>query len=158
MKPLINIDELVYESHADGDFVGQYAVIGEKIGAKQLGFNISICPPGKKVCPFHSHYHEEEMVFILEGEGTLRFGKSEYKLRKGDFVSFPTGGPEVAHQIINTGQVDLKYFALSTKSPTEIAEYPDSNKVGVYVGTPGARSLKALFKHDSAVDYFEGES
>ena len=157
MKPVINLDELEFRSHADGPFVGKYGVIGERIGARKLGYNLTICPPGKTVCPFHNHHVDEEMFFILEGEGRLRFGDQEYPLRRHDIVACPPGKRDVAHQIINTGAADLVYLALSTMEPSEICEYPDSNKVGVYVGQQGNRQLRLMFKADQAVDYFEGE-
>ena len=157
MKPVVNIDELTYQSHSQGKFEGRYALIAEKIGAKQLGYNISICPPGKIVCPFHNHHNEEEMFFILEGEGLLRFGNEKYPLRKNDFIACPAGGREVAHQIINTGPTDLIYLAVSTTEQVEVAEYPDSDKIGVFSGKRGERVLRKLFKATSDVDYFEGE-
>jgi uncharacterized cupin superfamily protein len=67
VKPIINLDELKFVS--DGpEAPGTHAVISDFIGAKKLGYNISVCPPGKSVCPFHNHRINEEMVFILEGE------------------------------------------------------------------------------------------
>jgi|SRR5947207_431493 len=157
MKPVINLDQLALQSHADGPFQGQYGVIAERVGAKKLGYNLTVCPPGKTVCPFHNHRVNEEMFFILEGEGLLRFGDQEYRLRKHDVIACPPGGREVAHQIVNTGSVDLKYLALSTMDPAEIAEYPDSDKVGVYVGQQGNRDLRLMFKVAQNVDYWEGE-
>lgn len=157
MKPIINIDELVFES--DGpDSPGHTAVVSDGIGAKKLGYNISVCPPGKSVCPFHNHRINEEMFFILEGEGLLRFGDKEYPLRKFDFVACPPGGREVAHQMINTGKVDLKYLALSTMIPEEVCEYPDSDKVGVFIGKQGKREYRKLFKASEDVDYMVGET
>jgi uncharacterized cupin superfamily protein len=42
----------------------------------------------------------------------------------------PTGGPEVAHQIItNTGTTTMRYLALSTLVDIETCEDPDSQKV-----------------------------
>jgi uncharacterized cupin superfamily protein len=64
----------------------------------------------------------------------------------------------VAHQIINTGQKELRYLALSTKERVEVAEFPDSNKVSVMVGDYGAMALRAVFKADQTVPYGEGES
>ena len=157
MKPVINLDQLALQSHADGPFQGQYGVIAERVGAKKLGYSLTVCPPGKTVCPFHNHRVNEEMFFILEGEGLLRFGEQEYRLRKHDVIACPPGGREVAHQIVNTGSVDLKYLALSTMDPAEIAEYPDSDKVGVYVGQQGDRDLRLMFKAAQNVDYWEGE-
>jgi uncharacterized cupin superfamily protein len=158
MKPVINLNELEIVSHEDGPFEGKYGVIGERIGAQKLGYNQTICPPGKKVCPFHNHHVDEEMFFILEGEGLLRFGDREYPLRKHDIIACPPGGRDVAHQIVNTGKTDLKYLALSTMARSEICEYPDSDKVGVYVGKPGSRDLRLMFRAEQAVDYFDRET
>lgn len=157
MKPIINLDELEFVS--DGrEMPGKTATVGNKIGAKKLGYNISVCPPGKSVCPFHNHRINEEMFFILEGEGILRFGDQEFPLRKFDFVACPPGGREVAHQMINTGKTDLKYLALSTKFREEICEYPDSDKVGVFIGDYGAMEYRKLFAASTDIPYMTGEN
>jgi uncharacterized cupin superfamily protein len=158
MKPVINLDELDIVSDEHGPFQGRYGVIGERIGAQKLGYNLTICPPGKKVCPFHNHHVDEEMFFILEGEGLLRFGDQEYPLRKHDVIACPPGKRDVAHQIVNTGKTDLKYLALSTMARSEICEYPDSNKVGVYAGVPGKRDLRLMFRAEQSVDYYDRET
>jgi uncharacterized cupin superfamily protein len=159
MKPVINLDELTLESHAGGPFQGRYGVISTRIGARDLGYNLTVVAPGQKACPFHNHHINEEMFFIIEGEGLLRFGAGEYPLRKHDVVSCPPGKRDVAHQIINTGKSELKYLALSTMERGDICEYPDSNKVGVYAGGEyGNRDIQLVFKADRAVDYIEGES
>lgn len=42
------------------------------------------------------------------------------------------GGPDTAHQLINASDSDeMKYLAVGTSESPEIAEYPDSGKVGV---------------------------
>lgn len=97
------------------------------------------------------------MFFILAGSGLLRFGDQEYPLRAHDVIAAPPGKRDVAHQIINTGQTELRYLALSTNKRHDICEYPDSNKIGVAVGEAGNRDLRALFKAEQAVDYFDGE-
>jgi len=158
MKPVINLDELELVSHAGGPFEGRYGTIGKRIGAQKLGYNLTICPPGKKVCPFHNHHVNEEMFFILEGEGLLRFGDREFPLRKHDIVACPPGKRDVAHQIVNTGKTDLKYLALSTMERSEICEYPDSNKVGVYVGERGTMDLRLMFRAEESADYYDRET
>jgi uncharacterized cupin superfamily protein len=157
-KPVINLDELEIISDEDGPFAGKFGLIAERIGAQKLGYNLTICPPGKKVCPFHNHHVNEEMFIILEGEGVLRFGEQEYPLRKYDVVACPPGGRAVAHQIVNTGKNDLKYLALSTMERSDICEYPDSNKVGVMVGKQGNRDLRLMFRAEQTVDYFDRET
>ena len=49
----------------------------------------------------------------------------------GDIIACPPGGPETAHQILNTGNEELRYLAVSTKPSPEICDYPDSGKFGV---------------------------
>jgi len=156
-KPVINLDELTLVHTADGPFEETYGPISERIGAKRLGYSVTTVPPGKKSCPFHNHQVGEEMFFILEGSGTLRFGDRTLPLRKYDVIACPPGAREVAHQIINTSDADLKYFCLGTQDEHEVCEYPDSDKVGVFIGTPGIRRMRALFKAKSAVDYMDGE-
>lgn len=158
MKPVINLDELIIESEpAKGSFQQSYGVISDRIGAKGLGYNLTIVPPGKRACPFHNHHNNEEMFFIIEGNGLLRFGKNEFPLRKNDVIACPPGKQDVAHQIINTGTSELKYLALSTKNKTEVCEYPDSNKVGVFVGDFEKMDLRKIYLTDQTVDFDHGE-
>jgi len=77
-------------------------------------------------------------------------------------IACPPGGRETAHQIINTGTVELKYLAVSTKQSPEIAEYPDSGKFGVLAeygmnaeGKP--QGFRFVGRAGLNVDYWEGE-
>ncbi|HLI16684.1 MAG TPA: cupin domain-containing protein [Rhodanobacteraceae bacterium] len=149
-----------------GEGAGKYdirwAEIASRIGARKLGYNLTVVAPGKRNCPFHSHRAEEEMFFILEGSGELRYGDRRYPLRKGDVIACPTGGPETAHQIINTGDIELRYLAVSTLAPIEICEYPDSGKFGVYEDLPDPAHashprLRHVARHEDSRDYWEGE-
>jgi uncharacterized cupin superfamily protein len=140
----------------------RWAEIASCIGARKLGYNLTVVAPGKRNCPFHSHRAEEEMFFILEGSGELRYGDARYPLRAGDIVACPTGGPETAHQIINTGDSEMRYLSVSTMAPIEICEYPDSGKFGVYEDLPDDANgrharLRHLARHEDARDYWEGE-
>ncbi len=158
MKPVINLDELKLEHEpANGPFQQSYGVISDSIGAKKLGYNLTIVPPGKRACPFHNHHNNEEMFFIVEGAGLLRFGDKEFPVRKHDVVACPPGTRDVAHQMVNTGTTDLKYLALSTKDRTEVVEFPDSNKVGAFVGDYAKMDLNKIFEADKTVSYNHGE-
>jgi uncharacterized cupin superfamily protein len=97
------------------------------------------------------------MFLVLEGTGTLRFGEKEYPIKKHDIIACPPGGRDVAHQIVNTGQAELKYLSLSTNEPYDICEYPDSNKIMSIVGKTGNRDFKHISKAEHEVDYYEGE-
>src|SRR5512138_676586 len=130
---VVNLEELKLEHFTKGDKYESDAVrIGPLVGAKDLGYSYDVVPPGKRSCPFHSHRGEEEMFFVVRGTGTLRYGNETRKIRAGDVICCPTGGPETAHQIINDSSADLRYLSISTMSTAEICEYPDSGKIGAY--------------------------
>ena len=155
---VVNIDELELERGSKGEkFAWSSARIGPKIGAKDLGYSYDVVPPGKRSCPFHSHYGEEEMFFIVKGAGTLRYGNETRKVRAGDFICCPTGGPDTAHQLVNDSREPLAYISVSTMMPAEVCEYPDSRKVGSYGGRTPSR-LKHMTTADSAVDYWKDET
>jgi uncharacterized cupin superfamily protein len=154
---VVNIDELKLEPGSKGDkFEWRSARIGPKLGAKDLGYSYDVLPPGKAGCPFHSHHAEEEMFFIVKGTGTLRYGNDTRKVRAGDFICCPTGGPDTAHQLVNDSTDDLAYISISTMAPAEICEYPDSKKIGAFGGKSPSR-LRHMTGADSGVDYWKDE-
>ena len=157
-KPFVNLDEVEFtDVEANGYYTSKRAQFSAAIGARKLGYNLTELPAGKAQCPFHSHRAEEEMFLILEGEGELRFGDQRYKIRKHDVIACPTGGPDVAHQIINTGSTTMRYLSLSSIAEVEVCEYPDSQKIGVYGDSPETTGLRGLFRSASVVDYYDGE-
>lgn len=157
MKPVVNLDEVVFDDvEENGRYSSRRAMFSRAIGARQLGYNLTELAPGKAQCPFHSHRVEEEMFLVLDGEGELRFGAERYPLRRHDVIACPTGGAEVAHQIVNTGTVPLRYLALSMNSAVDVCEYPDSGKVGVRAGAPDNR-FTGRFRVETSVDYYDRE-
>ncbi len=159
IKPIMNIDEVRFNDvETNGFYTSSRGQISDHIGAKKLGYNLTVLPPGKAQCPFHCHHGEEEMFFVLEGSGELRFGDQRYPLRTHDVIACPPGGPEVAHQIINTGNTVMRYLSLSSLVEIEACEYPDSGKVMIVAGPRGARILRKIFRADTTVDYYDGET
>jgi uncharacterized cupin superfamily protein len=149
-----NIDDLKLEHSTNGTRYESNSVrIGPLLGAKELGYSYDVVPPGKRSCPFHSHRGEEEMFFIVRGTGTLRYGNETRKLRAGDIICCPTGGPETAHQIVNDSSEELAYLSVSTMMPVEVCEYPDSRKIGAY-----ARDLRHMTRAGETLDYWVDEA
>ena len=159
MKPLMNLADVVFDDIEDnGLYTSSRAQISDHIGARKLGYNLTVLPPGKAQCPFHCHHGEEEMFFILEGQGELRFGDQRFAIKAHDVIACPPGGPEVAHQIINNGSVDMRYLSLSTIVDVEACEYPDSQKVLIAAGKRGQRVLSKIVRAENTVDYYDRES
>ena len=155
---VVNIDELSLERFEKGTKFACDAVrVGPLVGAKDLGYSYDVVPPGKRSCPFHSHRAEEEMFFVVRGSGLLRYGNETRKVRAGDFICCPTGGPETAHQLVNDGTEELAYISVSTMMPAEVCEYPDSGKIGAF-GGEGATRVRHMTPAGSAVDYWKDEA
>jgi uncharacterized cupin superfamily protein len=151
---VVNIDELALEHFEKGDKYQADAVrVGRLLGAKDLGYSYDVVPPGKRSCPFHSHRAEEEMFFIVRGSGLLRYGTDTRRVRAGDFICCPTGGPETAHQIVNDSDAELAYISVSTMMPAEVCEYPDSGKIGAF----GKSGLRHMTPAAGGVDYWMDE-
>ena len=164
MRPIMNIAEVEFTmENGNGDrYQSRMAMVGGKIGAQKLGYNVTAVPPGKRAFPLHVHRFNEEMFFILQGEGELQFGEERHAVKPGDVIACPPGGSEHAHQIVNTGSVELRYLAVSTKMSPELVEYPNTGKFGVLAEYPNAATGKSeRFRYvglpDGGVDYWEGE-
>jgi uncharacterized cupin superfamily protein len=161
-KPILNIDDAVPTEHGHGAaFAARIAPLASPLGARSMGANLTVVPPGKAAWPYHHHHANEEHFFVVRGTGTLRFGSETFPVRAGDYIVTPAGGPELAHQLINTGADDLAYLALSTRLAPEIVGYPDSGKVGARAaptadGGPGQRFLISVADLER-LDYWEGE-
>ncbi len=171
-KPILNIAEVEFRDVGHGSnfpgagaapekFQAKIGDLGRRLGAQKLGYNLTVVPPGKRAFPFHSHRANEEMFFVLEGHGEVRIGGETYPIRPGDAVCCPPGGPESAHQIVNTSNADLKYLAVSTRNSPEICDYPESGKFGVYAEYPPVDGKPAGFRFVSragaSIDYYDGE-
>jgi uncharacterized cupin superfamily protein len=160
-KHIINLSEVPLDkvNAPEGSaFGGTRRRVGAHIGAQKLGYSFFYVPPGKAAFPFHTHSRNEEMIYIIEGEGVLRFDKEELAVTAGTIVACPIGA-EYPHQLINTGANELRYLVVSTMDFPDICEYPDSNKVGAYAaaGIGSQAGLRALYIKDRNVDYFDGE-
>jgi len=114
-KPILNIADVEFRKVGHGSnfpgaekapekFSAQVGDIGRRLGAQKLGCNLTVVPPGKRAWPFHNHRVNEEMFVVLEGEGEVRIGAETFPINKGDVIAHPPGGPDTAHQIVNTSQ------------------------------------------------------
>lgn len=161
-KLIINKEDLEFSDFGKGEqFGAQRAEVAAKIGASKLGYGIVRLAPGKRAWPYHSHYVNEEMFYVISGTGTLRHADEEFPIRAGDFICAPAD-PQQPHQIINSSNDELTYLALSTKESTDVFLYPDSDKYGVWHGQnrdpadPG--NFYVFARKSTAVDYWDGET
>jgi uncharacterized cupin superfamily protein len=154
---------LKWEKDSKGDRFGwRRKSLAAAAGGKKLGCSLYELPPGKRSWPYHYHCANEEAIYVLEGEGTLRLAGREHAIGAGDYVALPVGR-DGAHQIVNASEKPLRYLCLSTMIEPEVAVYPDSGKVGLFAGSaPGGRRedrhLFVFLRSDPKLDYWDGEA
>jgi len=158
---VINLSEVpvVQIDAAEGSaFGGSRQRVGAAVGGQKLGYSFFSVPPGKAAFPYHTHTTNEEMIYVVEGLGVLRLGKEDIEVSAGTIVACPPG-TEFAHQLINTGNQQLRYLVVSTMEYPDLSEYPDSNKIGAYATAAVGRQVgfRALFVKNHQVGYYEGE-
>lgn len=166
IKPLVALDQLTLVPRPEAwrptgataeRFDASRALLRETLGLSKLGVNVTEVAPGRSAYPFHSHRANDELFLILAGSGTLRLGQQRLPVKAGDLIGCPAGGPQTAHQLVNTGTQPLRYLAVSTLQDPEVCEYPDSGKVGAYAGEDDKTRLMHLSHYDSQLDYWQGE-
>ena len=65
--------------------------VARKLGAKKLGYHLTVLPPGKRAFPYHFHHVNEELFLVLDGTGSLRWPEGETPLQPGDLIACPPG-------------------------------------------------------------------
>ncbi len=98
--------------------------LGTALGLKKLGINRTTLPPGKESSMRHWHTHEEEFVFVLEGEVVLRTTAGEQVLKAGCCAGFPAGASD-GHQLINRSSRPAVYLEISNRDAEDCAYYSD---------------------------------
>jgi uncharacterized cupin superfamily protein len=131
--------------------------LGAAAGAQELGATLYELPAGTAVSPYHLHYANEELLFVLSGRPTLRTLDGERELEPGAVVAFPSGR-RGAHQVLNRSGEPSRVLIASTMIYPEVVEHPDSNKVVAISGRPDETAAMFLaFRRDDAVAVTEGE-
>ena len=127
------------------------ARLGPKLGASRLGMSVYDLPPGEAICPYHFEWTDEEWLIVISGRPTLRTPDSERVLDSGDVVCF-AAGLDGAHRVANGTEEPVRVAIFSTKNEFGIAEYPDSDKVGIWVG-----DTHYMLRRSAHLDYWDSE-
>jgi len=98
--------------------------LGDAGGLTQFGVNLTTLEPGAMSALRHWHRHEDEFVFILDGELTLVTDAGEEVLTAGMAATFPAGEPN-AHHLVNRSVAAATYLEIGTRAPVEDVCYPD---------------------------------
>jgi uncharacterized cupin superfamily protein len=98
--------------------------LGDAGGLRDFGVNLMRLPPGNWSSQRHWHSHEDEFVYVLEGELTLIEDRGETLLRAGDAASFPKGAGN-GHHMINRGAVTAVYLEAGSRQPDDVTTCSD---------------------------------
>ncbi len=98
--------------------------LGNAAGLTRYGVNLVTLPPGAASAHRHWHTHEDEFVYILEGELILVTDAGEQVLGPGMAAGFP-GGVEDGHQLVNRSGAPARYLEVGDRDPADGAHYPD---------------------------------
>ena len=96
--------------------------LGDLTGLKGFGFHLIEIPVGRESSELHKHYHEDECVYILEGQAEARIGDEVHPVATGDFIGYRAGGE--AHNLLNTGIVPLRCIVVGQRLAHDVADYP----------------------------------
>jgi len=119
--------------------------LGDAGGLKDFGVNLMTLPPGAWSAQRHWHSHEDEFVYVVEGEVTLVEDQGRTLLRAGECAAFPKGSGN-GHHLINESPGVAVYLEVGSRHPDDLTTCSDidlksANSDGRFVhknGTPYA--------------------
>ena len=98
--------------------------LGNAGGLTDFGVNLMHLPPGSWSSQRHWHSHEDEFVYLLEGELVLIENGGETVLRAGDCAAYPKGSGN-GHHMINRSVAVAVYLEVGTRSPADLTTCSD---------------------------------
>ncbi|HEU4620415.1 MAG TPA: cupin domain-containing protein [Gammaproteobacteria bacterium] len=103
--------------------------LGDAAGLTQFGVNLMRLPPGAWSSQRHWHSHEDELVWVLEGEVVLVENEGETVLRAGDCAGFKAGVPN-GHHLQNRSGREAVLLEIGTRVPgKDGTDYPDLDMI-----------------------------
>lgn len=98
--------------------------LGNALGLSNFGVNLVTLAPGAASSQRHWHSHQDEFVWVLQGEITLVSDAGEQVLRPGFAAGFPAGRPNGHHLVNRTGR-EAVYLEVGDRTAGDAVAYPD---------------------------------
>jgi quercetin dioxygenase-like cupin family protein len=86
--------------------------------AKNMTFGVTRVPPYGKMTP-HIHKNEEEVIYILEGSGSVVVNNTEEVIEPGSAIYLPAG----SEHFIHNKSADAMRFVFSFSPPVIVGSY-----------------------------------
>jgi uncharacterized cupin superfamily protein len=150
---VFNLRDLELEPYDEGPEGHRFAMshVARELGAKLTGLTVYELEPGQATWPYHFELNEEEWLFVIDGEVTVRTPAGEQVMRAGDVVCFPIGA-DGAHAVRNDSESPARFAMPSSVAPFgDACIYPDTGTFKV--DGPGFGHRGRL---GEPTDYWEG--
>lgn len=98
--------------------------LGDAGGLKDYGVNLMTLPPRAWSSQRHWHSHEDEFVYVLEGEVTLIEDEGKTLIRAGECAAFPKGTGN-GHHLINESSGVAVYLEVGSRHPDDLTTCSD---------------------------------
>ena len=99
--------------------------LGLAAGLSQFGVNLLRLPPNVWSSQRHWHSHEDEFIYVLQGEVVLVTSSGEEVLVAGDCAGFRAGDPD-GHCLQNRTDRPALVLEVGTKTQgVDVVDYPD---------------------------------
>jgi len=98
--------------------------LGDAAGLTQFGVNLVTLKPGVWSSQRHWHSHEDEFVYVLDGEATLCTDEGETLVRAGECAGFKAG-EQNGHCLKNLSDVDVVFLVVGSRHDEDHGEYSD---------------------------------
>ncbi len=139
-----------YPPEFAGDVAGRKKrALGDAAGLTQYGVNLVELPAGAMSSQRHWHSHEDEFIYVVEGELVLVTDEGEQRLTAGMAAGFPAGSGN-GHHTINRSDRPAKYLEVGTRHPDDSVVYPD-----IDLHLPNTQSKK--FTRKNGKPYLNGK-
>jgi uncharacterized cupin superfamily protein len=104
----------------------QKRLLGEFFGLKNFGINLTRLAPQAMSSLRHAHTKQDEFVYVVQGNPTLRTDEGSLRLAPGMCVGFPAGTGN-AHHLQNETEEDVLYLEIGDRTAGDDVTYPDDD-------------------------------
>jgi uncharacterized cupin superfamily protein len=137
MKPMKKIDLSTVPAQTGGTYPHPFDApcsdqscqrLARNAGLTLFGVNLTVIQPGAWSSQRHWHSHEDEFVWVLDGELTLVTDAGEEILRAGDCAAFRHGDSE-GHHLINKSGRAARVLEIGNSDSRDVCTYPDVDMI-----------------------------
>jgi uncharacterized cupin superfamily protein len=100
--------------------------LADLFGLTNFGVNLTRLAPGAVSALRHAHTKQDEFVYILHGQPTLRTDEGRIQLSPGMCAGFKAGTGN-GHHLINETADEIVYLEVGDRTPGDEGSYPDDD-------------------------------